>query len=55
MWMALQVPCVNMPFGSGIEGLPVGVQLVSGFLQDNRLLQLAAWAEKKLGIRVEPV
>lgn len=55
MWMPLQVPSVNIPFGRSASGLPIGVQLICGFLQDERLLQLAAWAEKELGIRVEPV
>ncbi len=55
MWMPLHVPCINMPFGRGSSGLPVGVQLISGFLHDSRLLQLSAWAEQKLGIHVEPV
>lgn len=55
MWMTLQAPCVNMPFGLGSQGLPVGVQLIAAYLRDDALLGLAAWAERALDIQVRPV
>ncbi|MPZ42754.1 MAG: amidase [Betaproteobacteria bacterium] len=42
MWTLLHVPCVNIPAGRGVLGLPVGVQLVGPRLSDARLLAIAA-------------
>ena len=44
MWTLLHVPCVNVPAGRGVLGLPVGVQLVGPRLSDARLLAIAAAA-----------
>jgi len=55
LWMPLHLPCVNVPFGQGALGLPVGVQLIANHLCDGFLLDLAAWAERSLDIRVKPV
>src|SRR6202000_1401519 len=30
MWSALGAPCLALPFGSGRNGLPIGLQLVGG-------------------------
>ncbi len=46
MWTFLQVPCVNLPGHVGPNGLPVGVQLIGSFGQDDQLLAAAAWMEK---------
>jgi Asp-tRNA(Asn)/Glu-tRNA(Gln) amidotransferase A subunit family amidase len=42
MWTLLHVPCVNVPAGRGVLGLPVGVQLVGPRFCDARLLAIAA-------------
>lgn len=55
MWMPLQLPCVNLPFGRGGLGLPVGVQLIADVLRDDDLLSLVVWAERVLDIRVRAV
>lgn len=55
LWMPLHVPCINFPFGRGATGLPVGVQLIANYLHDGLLLEVAAWAERVLSIRIKPV
>ena len=42
LWTLLGVPCVNVPFGRGPKGLPLGIQLVGRRLDDARLLAVAA-------------
>jgi Asp-tRNA(Asn)/Glu-tRNA(Gln) amidotransferase A subunit family amidase len=42
-WTLLGVPCVNVPFGKGAHGLPLGVQLVGPFDGDSALLRWASW------------
>lgn len=48
IWTLLGVPCVNLPFGHGPNGLPLGVQLVGWFDGDGELLAWAQWARKHL-------
>jgi Asp-tRNA(Asn)/Glu-tRNA(Gln) amidotransferase A subunit family amidase len=48
-WTLFGVPCVNVPFGQGAHGLPLGVQLVGPFDGDSALLGWAHWAARALG------
>ena len=48
VWTLLGVPCVTLPWGSGPQGLPLGVQLVSAIEQDSTLLAHAQWAARAL-------
>lgn len=48
VWTALHVPAITLPGHSGLQGLPVGVQLVAPFGADYALLAYAAWAEQRL-------
>lgn len=48
VWTLLGVPCVTVPWGSGPNGLPLGVQLVSAIEQDTTLLAHAHWAASAL-------
>ena len=41
MWTMLGLPCIHLPFASGADGLPVGLQVVGRFGHDARLLQAA--------------
>jgi Asp-tRNA(Asn)/Glu-tRNA(Gln) amidotransferase A subunit family amidase len=51
-WLSLlQVPCVTLPFACGPRGLPLGVQLVGRYGQDERLLAIARWTAERLDIR----
>ncbi|MCF3936147.1 amidase [Acuticoccus sp. M5D2P5] len=48
IWSDVHTPAVTVPAGEGEGGLPVGVQLVGRMHEDARLLDLAAWAERRL-------
>ena len=45
----LHVPCVTVPVGAGPQGLPLGVQLVTGFGQDAAALAWAEWVRQAAG------
>jgi aspartyl-tRNA(Asn)/glutamyl-tRNA(Gln) amidotransferase subunit A len=47
--MAL-APAISVPCGTGRDGLPVGLQIVAPRLHDRPLLEMAARAERVLGI-----
>jgi Asp-tRNA(Asn)/Glu-tRNA(Gln) amidotransferase A subunit family amidase len=47
-WTLLGLPCVHLPFGSGRNGLPVGLQLVVRQGEDHRLLACAQWCWDRL-------
>ena len=49
IWTLLHVPCVNIPFATGPQGLPVGMQLVGRIGEDRRVLLAADWVAKTLG------
>lgn len=42
-WTLLGIPCVTLPVGRGPLGLPLGVQLVADYDEDERLLACADW------------
>lgn len=48
VWTLLRWPCVTIPAGVGQRGLPVGVQVVTGYGEDTRALAVAAWLERAL-------
>ncbi|WP_367161140.1 amidase (plasmid) [Kozakia baliensis] len=45
LWTLLRLPTVTLPGFRGVSGLPVGVQLLGAFGDDEALLGYAAWAE----------
>jgi amidase len=47
-WTLLGVPCVTLPAGRGAAGLPLGVQFVAGYDEDQRALLAAEWARRAL-------
>ncbi|MGH8635681.1 MAG: amidase [Burkholderiales bacterium] len=47
-WTLLGAPCVTLPAGTGPNGLPIGVQLVGGRDDDERMLLSAYWAQRAL-------
>ena len=47
-WTLLGVPCVSVPGATGLQGLPMGLQLVAPRGADARLLALAAQLEHRL-------
>ena len=48
MWTVLGVPSITLPAGIGVNGLPLGVQLVGAFNNDNQLVSIADWVRKQL-------
>jgi len=48
VWTFAGLPCLSLPWLSGENGLPVGVQLVGSREEDDRLLRSAAWLEGSL-------
>lgn len=49
IWTALHVPCVTVPAGTGPEGMPLGVQIVTRRGEDRQALSWAAWMAAALG------
>ncbi len=49
LWTAIRLPAVSLPTHSGPNGLPVGIQLVGRYRDDDRLLSTAKWVMEKLG------
>jgi amidase len=50
LWTLLGLPCANVPGFFAKSGLPVGVQLVGPFRQDNGLLQIASDLEEQINL-----
>lgn len=48
IWTLAGLPCVTLPFLVGETGLPIGVQLIAGVEEDDRLLRTAAWVQNEL-------
>ena len=48
-WSLSGLPSITVPCGLSASGLPLGLQLVSGFFTEGPLLAAAAWCEDVLG------
>ncbi len=51
LWTQCAMPAVNIPSGRGPRGLPLGLQVVGRYRDDERALQVAAWVEATLGFK----
>ncbi len=49
-WTMAGLPAITMPSGRGPRGLPLGLQVVGRYREDERALQVAAWCEAVLGV-----
>ncbi len=47
-WTQFAMPCLTLPAGKGPDGLPVGIQLVGRRHNDEKLIEVALWAERHL-------
>lgn len=47
-WTLLHMPCVTVPYATGPNGLPVGVQLIAKRGEDDALLALAKWFQARM-------
>lgn len=52
LWTQAGLPAVTIPSGRGPRGLPLGLQLVGRYREDERTLQVAAWAEGVLAVNL---
>jgi Asp-tRNA(Asn)/Glu-tRNA(Gln) amidotransferase A subunit family amidase len=48
IWTALHVPAISLPLPGGVEGLPLGLQLIGRRGRDLALFEAAAWIERTL-------
>ncbi|MEM7376738.1 MAG: amidase, partial [Pseudomonadota bacterium] len=48
IWSLTGLPALTLPLLVGENGLPVGVQLIGGAEEDDRLLRTAAWVQRTL-------
>lgn len=48
IWSLTGLPALSIPLLVGENGLPIGVQLIGGTEQDDRLLRTAAWIQRNL-------
>lgn len=49
LWTQCAMPAVSIPSGRGPRGLPLGLQVVGRYREDERALQVAAWCEAAIG------
>ena len=47
-WTLAGLPCLTLPLLVGASGLPVGVQMIGGIEEDDRLMRTAAWVQRAL-------
>ena len=45
LWSFIGTPAIALPFSQSQNGLPLGVQLIGNFLEDQKLVNIAAFAE----------
>jgi amidase len=50
LWTQTGLPAITMPSGRGPRGLPLGLQVVGRYREDERALQVASWCEAVLAI-----
>ena len=49
IWSLIGVPCITLPVLSGANGLPIGVQLVGKYANDEHLIETSKWFLDILG------
>jgi Asp-tRNA(Asn)/Glu-tRNA(Gln) amidotransferase A subunit family amidase len=49
IWTGLHVPCVTVPAGTGPDGLPLGIQIVTRIGEDRQALAWAQWVASAIG------
>lgn len=53
-WTSCGFPAITLPCALSESGLPLGVQLAAGPLEESRLLSAAAWCERALAFEAAP-
>jgi Asp-tRNA(Asn)/Glu-tRNA(Gln) amidotransferase A subunit family amidase len=54
LWSLLHLPAITLPGFTGPAGMPVGIQLLAGINEDEKLLSHALWAERLLPAPARP-
>jgi Asp-tRNA(Asn)/Glu-tRNA(Gln) amidotransferase A subunit family amidase len=54
LWSLLGVPAITLPVSTSSNGLPLGVQLISNYRQDETLLKVAAFTERAVAEYLQP-
>jgi amidase len=49
LWTQAGMPAISIPSGFGPKGLPLGLQIVGRYREDQRALEVASWVEATLG------
>jgi amidase len=49
LWTAIRLPTLSLPTHTGPNGLPVGIQLIGRYRDEDRLLSVAKWVLETLG------
>jgi len=52
LWTQTGLPAITIPSGRGPRGLPLGLQIVGRYREDQRALQVARWCEATLGVNL---
>ena len=47
------IPAISLPCGIN-QGLPIGVQIMADFMNDDKLLSIAYHLEKELNLKISP-
>jgi Asp-tRNA(Asn)/Glu-tRNA(Gln) amidotransferase A subunit family amidase len=53
-WSYTGFPSISLPIGLSGSGLPLGAQLAGAPFEEARLLGVAAWVERTLGVELSP-
>ena len=53
-WTTCGFPAISIPSGLSTSGLPLGIQLVSGPFEEEKLLAASRWCEQVLDVRLTP-
>jgi Asp-tRNA(Asn)/Glu-tRNA(Gln) amidotransferase A subunit family amidase len=53
IWSHAGLSCISLPWLTGEQGLPIGVQLIGAAEEDDRLFRTAAWLERHMTERNE--
>jgi amidase len=51
LWTQAGLPAITLPSGFSARGLPLGIQVVGRYREDQSALEIAAWVEAALGFR----
>jgi aspartyl-tRNA(Asn)/glutamyl-tRNA(Gln) amidotransferase subunit A len=55
VWSLTGFPAISLPVGLASHGLPLAVQMVCGPFREATLLAAARWAERTLGVDLDPI